>query len=324
MRSAHPKVAHNLLGLPLAAWPIRAATAAGAESIVVVLGELGGSQERWIVGGSGNAPLRFALQGEPRGTGDAVAAAAAATEGLEHLFVLNGDLPLLRSETLRALMTEYEKSGGQMALVTCELAEGLHYGRVLRDSQENVVGIREARDARRDELKIREVNVGAYLVRRDLLFSTLSGLSSDNAQGEVYLTDVVGALAEAGKPVGAHMLTDADEMQGVNTRAELARAFASMRTRINGGWMEEGVTFEDPQTTWVGPDVDLGRDTVLEPGVVLRGDSRVGVGCLVGAHVVVTDSVLGDGAAVGPHSVLDSVTIAKGERVPPMTHRKGE
>ena len=322
MRSARPKSLHPLLGLPLAAWPVRAAMAAGADPVVAVVSPGREDLQRALAASCDGAALRFAVQEEARGTADAVASARAATEGLEHVFLLYGDVPLLRTETLQRLVDAYRDTGETLALVTCVLDDGAHYGRILRTGgpDGDVVAIREARDTSPEERAVREVNVGAYLARRAPLFEALGQLSSDNAQGEFYLTDIVEVLVAAGRRVGAVRIDDCREMQGVNTRAELAAAGAVLRDRINRAWMANGVTFEDPATAWVEPDVQIGRDTTLGPGVVLRGATCVGAGCELGPGVVIVDTTVGEGTSVGAHSVLEGVQTPPGLEIPPISH----
>lgn len=321
MRSALPKAGHRLLGLALGAWPVRLAHAAGAQPVVAVVGALGGPIEAALRDGAGDAPLRFALQAAPRGTADAVAASEAATEGLSHLFLLNGDVPLFTRESMTRLVATYRASGEALALASCVLADGGSYGRVLRDADGAVRAIREARDATAEERTVREVNVGAYLVRRALLYDALRRLTPDNAQGELYLTDLVERLRADGHRVAAVALEDPAEMQGVNTREELAQAAAVLRARINRHWMLEGVSLEDPATTVIEPDVRLGADTVLGPGVVLRGRTRIGADVRVGPGAVLVDAVVGDRAVIGPYAVLEGIHVPADGHVPP--HARG-
>lgn len=323
LRSAWPKALHRVLGLPLGAWPVRAALAAGADPVIVVVGDPTGAVEAAIRGAlpeDAAERVRFALQAAPLGTADAVSAARAASEGVPHLLLLNGDLPLVRVETLDRLVATYEGSGGALALTTCVLEDGGAYGRVLRDERGAVDAIREARDASDAERAVREVNVGAYLARRDLLFDGLARLDARNAQGELYLTDLVHVFRGDGHVVGALVLEDPEEMQGVNTRGELALSAAVLRDRVLSRWMEDGVTMEDPATTWIEPDVTLARDIVLGPGVVLRGRTAVGEGCVLGPGVLCVDATLAEGVTVGAHAVLERVRCPKGLVVPPLSH----
>ena len=327
MRSDRPKSVHRLLGLPLSSWPIRAGRSAGASPVVVVVSERGGEVERELAAASPDAELVFALQEEPRGTADAVLAAektlAKQDRPPEHLFLLYGDVPLLTDATLGRLVEAYRRSGEALALVTCELSDGAHYGRALRDGEGQLVAIREAKDATPAERAVGEVNVGIYLANRALLFASLRGLSSDNAQGELYLTDLVEVLVGQGRQVGTVRLDDPAEMQGVNSRAELASAAAVLRQRINARWMTEGVTLADPARTWIEPDVVLGKDTVIEPGAVLRGATRVGERAAIGPGAVLDWATLGDDVTVGAHAVLEGVRVPNRLSIPPLSHLTG-
>ncbi len=236
MKSRLPKAAHLLLGRPLAAWPVRLAQKVGAHPLVVVVGERGGPVERTTSASFPAGRLRFALQDQPRGTADAVVAGREATEGAEHVLILNGDVPLIRKDTIERLVEAYVESGEALALLSCVLDDGGSYGRVLRDDVGAVTAIREARDANPEEKAVTEVNVGVYLARRELLYEGLSRLDSDNAQGEFYLTDLVEILRADGHRVAGVPLDDAVEMQGVNTRAELAMAGGELVARMVEGW----------------------------------------------------------------------------------------
>ena len=322
MKSAAPKALHRLLGVPLPVWPIRAALAVGAEPVVVV-GDPAGAVAAAVgecLTATEAARVRFAVQETPRGTADAVLAARDASDEASHLYILNGDVPLLRVESLAALAAAYDRSGRTLALATCLLADGGAYGRVLRDAAGAVLAIREARDASPVEAAVGEVNVGAYLVRRDRLFEGLARLSPRNAQGELYLTDLVEVLVSDGHRVAGVPLADPQELQGVNNRAELAGCAAVLRDRANAAWMAEGVTLDDPATTWIEPSVRLGRDTVVGPGAVLRGRTTVGEGCVLGPGAVLVDARLDVGVTVGAHAVLERVALPAGLAVPPLTH----
>ncbi len=235
MKSAVPKAAHLLLGRPLAAWPAGLARRLGASPIVVVVSRRGGHVERALGGFRPRAALSFAVQERPLGTADAVRAGLPATQGAEHVLILNGDVPLVRRDTLARLERAYRDSGGSLALLSCVLPDGASYGRILRDDGGRVLAIREARDASPAEKAAREVNVGVYLVRRELLEEALGRLDCRNAQGEFYLTDLVALLHAEGHTVAALPLEDPVEMQGVNTRAELAEAGRELvRRRLAG------------------------------------------------------------------------------------------
>ena len=320
MRSARPKSIHRLLGLPLSAWPIRCALGIGAAPVVVVVSERSGAVEQELRAAFPEDDLRFAWQERPLGTADAVLAGRDASAGSDAVLIVYGDVPLLRRETLSRLSLAYRDSGQALALVTCELSDGAHYGRALRDETGELVALREAKDASDEERRIGEVNVGVYLCRRELLFAGLERLDSENAQGELYLTDLVEILVGDGRRVGTVRIDDPSEMLGVNSREELARACEVLRSRVNGRWMNDGVTLTDPLHTWIEPDVVIGPDTVVETGAVLRGRTCIGARGLVGPGAVLDWATLGDDVVVGARAVLEGVRVPSGMSIPPLSH----
>jgi bifunctional UDP-N-acetylglucosamine pyrophosphorylase/glucosamine-1-phosphate N-acetyltransferase len=305
MRSDRPKVLHELAGRPLIDHVIDLALAvARPHDVVVVVGH-GADAVGELVDSRGAAAV---VQEPQLGTGDAlrVALAGLAGRSAERVLVLSGDVPLLRPRTLERLMAAAE-DGAAAVLLTAELDDPGAYGRVIRGADGGVEAVVEARDAGPTELAIREVNAGIYAFDRAIVAAALAELGTDNSQGEVYLTDVAGALRAAGHPVAAVRLDEAVEMQGVNTRADLAEAEQALNRMVLDELMAAGVTVRDPRTTWIDPRAEIGRDTVIEPGVVLRGRCRIG-----------------DGAWVGANSVLDNAAVAAGEQVLPLTYLTGE
>jgi len=305
MKSTRPKVLHELSGRPLVDHVIdRALEVARPHDVVVVVGhgadEVGTAVRERGVGA--------ALQEPQLGTGDAlkVALGGLAERPTERVLVLSGDVPLLRASTLRRLMAAVE-GGAAAALLTAVLDQPGSYGRVVRRSDGLVRAIVEARDADADQLAIREVNAGVYAFDRRCVAEAVAGLGTDNAQGEYYLTDVAEAIGGEGRTVAAVRLDDPKEMQGVNDRSDLARAERVLNELVIADLMASGVTVRDPGTTWVDPAAEIGREVVIEPGVVLRGACHVG-----------------EGAQIGANSVLDSAAVGPGERIPPLTYLTGE
>jgi bifunctional UDP-N-acetylglucosamine pyrophosphorylase/glucosamine-1-phosphate N-acetyltransferase len=245
-----------------------------------------------------------AVQEQPLGTGDAVASARAALEGADDVLVLSGDTPLLTTELLAGLVETHRAAGAAATVLTFVPDDPRAYGRVLRDEAGGVRSIVEAGDASADELEVREVNSSIYVFRADRLWPALERLEPHNAQGELYLTDAVGALVEAGERVVAHAAPDAREAEGVNTRAELAAAAAALRDRINQRHMLAGVTLVDPGSAWIEPGVELEPDVVVHPWVYLRGATRVASGAEILSHTVAVDASVGSGAVVGPFCYL--------------------
>jgi len=305
MRSGVPKVMHELADRPLIDHVVDLALGvARPQDVVVVVGH--GAAE--VGARARQLGVSDVLQEPQLGTGDAL---RVALDGLrhrptEHLLVLSGDVPLLRPATVRRLMTAVSEETSA-ALLTAELDDPAAYGRVERDTDGWVRRIVEARDASPEQLAIREVNAGVYAFRRTEADRAVAELGADNDQGEYYLTDVAELLSNVGARVAPVPLDNPDEMQGVNTRADLARAGRVLNDMVLADLMEAGVSVRDPETTWVDPRTEIGPDTVLEPGVVLKGACRIGAGARIGANCV-----------------LDSAAVASGEEVRPLTYLTGE
>jgi bifunctional UDP-N-acetylglucosamine pyrophosphorylase/glucosamine-1-phosphate N-acetyltransferase len=300
MQSALPKHLHPLLGRRLVDWVIEAAREVGPEPLVVVASP----EHRDAYAG-----VEVAVQEQPLGTGDAVRAARPAVDGARELLVLSGDHPLLTGGALEQLLADHRQSGAAATVLSFEPPDPRSYGRILRDGDGRLRAIVEAADASPEELEVAEVNSSIYVFDAERLWPALDRLEPHNAQGELYLTDAVRGLVEAGEEVAVHVASDAAEIEGVNTRAELAAAAAVLRDRINERHMLAGVTIVDPATTWIDPSVELAADAVIEPFTVLRGSTRVGPGALVGPHAVAVDAVIGPGALVGPFCYLRPGTV---------------
>jgi bifunctional UDP-N-acetylglucosamine pyrophosphorylase / glucosamine-1-phosphate N-acetyltransferase len=303
MRSETPKHLHPLLGKRLVDWVIDAARALGPEPLVVVTSPA--TQD--AIAGDG---ITVAVQPEARGTGDAIAAARAALDGFEgDVLVLSGDSPLLTPELLEGLIAKHRESRAAATVLTFEPVRPLPYGRILRDDEGNVRAIVEEGDATEQERAIRELNSSTYVFDARELWGALDALKPDNVQGELYLTDTVRALAEAGKPVATYKSDDPEAPVGINTRVELARTAAVLRDRINERHMLAGTTIVDPLSTWIDPQVKLEPDSVVHPFTVLRGGTRVLRGAEVGPHVVAIDAEIGERALVGPFCYLRPGTV---------------
>ena len=295
MKSALPKVLHTLLGRSLVGHVLAAAAPLSAQRTLVVVG-VGADQ----VGAhlAQVAPeAEPVLQAQQHGTGHAVRISLP-TEVTGTVVVLNGDLPLVRPQTLTALVQRHEAGGAAATLLTAEVADPGGLGRIVTGADGAFERIVEERDATPAQRAIREINAGAYAFDAALLRDALGKLSTDNDQGEEYLTDVLGLLVAAGHGVGVHRAEDPDEALGANDRAQLAQLRALLRDRVNGHWMRAGVSLIDPATTWLDVTVTLSRDVVVEPNTQLRGATEVGEGALVGPDTTLTDVYVGPGASV--------------------------
>ncbi|MEX0674870.1 MAG: bifunctional UDP-N-acetylglucosamine diphosphorylase/glucosamine-1-phosphate N-acetyltransferase GlmU [Gaiellaceae bacterium] len=300
MKSSVPKHLHPLLGRRLVDWVIEAVREVSPDPLVVVASP--DHQDAY-------AGVEVAVQEQPLGTGDAVRAARAAVDGARELLVLSGDHPLLTGSALEQLIAAHREAGAAATVLSFEPPDPRSYGRILRDGDGRLRSIVEAADASPEELEVGEVNSSIYVFDAERLWPALERLEPHNAQGELYLTDAVRGLVEAGEEVALHLAADSAEIEGVNTRAELAAAAAVLRDRINERHMLAGVTIVDPATTWIDPSVELAPDAVIEPFTVLRGTTRVGAGARVGPHAVAVDAVIGPGALVGPFCYLRPGTV---------------
>jgi bifunctional UDP-N-acetylglucosamine pyrophosphorylase/glucosamine-1-phosphate N-acetyltransferase len=297
MKSRRTKVLHEICGRPMLAYPLAAAARLGAERLVVVIGRDADQVEAAFAGDA-----QFVVQAEQRGTGHAVQVALPKLAGFAgDVLVLYGDTPLLRAETLERMQAKRRETRAPLVILTSpEPLPGL----VVRGADGRVERIVEQTDATAEERAIREGNTGVYLCDGALLASAVAELTPKNAQGELYLTDVVAIARRRGLAVEAIRLDDADEALGVNTRAELARAAAVQRRRNVAAHMANGVTFVDPENVYVDTGVEIGRDTQIDPGVVITGPTRIGEGAHVKAHCVIESCVLGDDVVVGPSAHL--------------------
>jgi bifunctional UDP-N-acetylglucosamine pyrophosphorylase/glucosamine-1-phosphate N-acetyltransferase len=306
MRSALPKVLHPLCGRPLIAWPVEAARQAGAGAIVVV------DNPKRRLAEHLHESVEVAVQEEPRGTGDAVAAAASHIDPDGVVVVINGDVPLLTADAIRGLVEAHEAAGAAATMATMEPDDPGSYGRVIRGADGEVERVAEAKpgsgDATEEELAIREVNAGVYAFAGRALLDALDGLESDNAQGEIYLPDVLPAIRAAGGTVAGHPMGDPDLTHGVDDRVGLAYATSRLQRRILERHMRDGVTIVNPRATTIDAGVAIGRDTVIEPGCVIRGATTIGAGARIGPHTTLIAATLGDEVTV-VHSHLDRARV---------------
>ncbi|MDO8964959.1 MAG: bifunctional UDP-N-acetylglucosamine diphosphorylase/glucosamine-1-phosphate N-acetyltransferase GlmU [Coriobacteriia bacterium] len=293
MRSDLPKVAHCVLGIPMVSHVLAAARLAGCDPVVTVTGHRADAVEALLPGES------FARQDRQLGTGHAVMCAEDALKGhVGSLLVLSGDTPLMRPETLRALVEARQASGAAACVLTTHMDDPTGYGRIVRTDTGEVAGIVEQKDASAAQAAITEVNTGTYCFDAQVLFTHLHRLQADNAQGEFYLTDMIAVFRAEGLEVAAVTTADPDEAMGVNNRVQLARAGDVLRDRVNEGHMLAGVTMTDPSLVWIAPTVSLGRDVVIEPMTFLFGSTTIGDGVLLGPGTRIYDGEVGAGAVV--------------------------
>jgi len=305
MKSALPKVLHPLLGRTLLGHVLAAAEPLGADHTVVVVGR---GAERVAAHVAEIAPAaRTVLQAEQRGTGHAARIAMnAALDATGSVVILSGDAPLQRVGTLREMVAAHERSGSAATVLTAEVPDPAGLGRIVRGAGGGLEAIVEHRDATDAQRAIREINAGVYVFDAQRLRDALGKLSTDNDQGEEYLTDAVGHLVASGEQVLGHRVADHTETLGCNDRVQLAELRALLRDRVNETWMRDGVTILDPATTWVDVTVSLAPDVVLHPNTHLQGATVVDEAAQVGPDTTLVDSRVGAGAVVVKAHVVSS------------------
>jgi bifunctional UDP-N-acetylglucosamine pyrophosphorylase/glucosamine-1-phosphate N-acetyltransferase len=354
MKSATPKVLHEIGGRSLVGHAVVTARALVPEHLVVVVGTGRELVEAHLA--EIDPDVRTAVQEQQLGTGDAVRSGLTAVpEGFEGaVIVTSGDVPLLQPETLQELVAEHDRSGNAVTVLTARVPDPTGYGRIVPADDGSVAGIVEHKDATPEQRQIDEINAGIYAFDAATLRDGLSRITTDNAQGELYLTDVLAIARGDGKRVGAHVTEDAMQTEGVNDRVQLATLRAELNRRTLDQLMRDGVTVVDPSTTWVDQTVTLERDVTLLPNTQLHGATTVATGARIGPDTTLTDvqvgvdatiirchgssSVIGASASVGPFAYLrpgtslgvaakigtfvetKNTSIADGAKVPHLTY----
>ena len=316
MRSRLPKMLHPLCGRPLVGWPIAAAREADAAKIVVV-----DAPDRVLHEHLPEGVVRV-VQPTANGTGGAVRAAAGEIAPRATVVILPGDAPLVTASAIRGLVDAHAASGASATMATMQLDDPAGYGRVVRDEHRAVVGVVETKtagDATPEQLQIREVNSSIFAFDGGALTDALQQLDADNAQQELYLPDVLPALAAAGRSIAAHALEDADLARGVNDRVQLAQVRAIAQRRIHDAHGRAGVTIVDPASTLIDVSVEIGEDTTIEPSSFLRGRTRVGRGCTIGPLTTLVDATLHDDVTI-PHSYVVDAEIEDRATVGPFAY----
>ena len=313
MKSDKPKVLHEVLYKPMVLHVVDVLKKAGVSEIVTVVGHGANEVEAALEGQN----VKFALQSEQLGTGHAVLQAASLLEGKEGLtLVLNGDAPLIQASTLEALIKTHIDNAHQATMMTCVLPETTPFGRIIRDASGQVKCITEYKDASPKERKITEMNAGEYCFDNKYLFEALRKLTPNNAQHEYYITDLAKIMGDMGLKVGTHIIDDFNEVGGINDRVSLAEANETLRKRINREHLLNGVTLIDPNTTYIGTDVTIGQDTVIEPGCILKGQTVIGANCHIGPYTELTNVVLKDNVEI-KYSVLSDSVVESGTDIGP-------
>lgn len=317
MKSATPKVLHKIAGQSMVSWAVDAADALAPEQLVVVVGH---GREQVSAHLAEVAPhVVVAVQEQQLGTGDAVRAGLSVLPEISgEVVVTSGDVPLLAGQTLAELVEAHRSEGNSVTVLTARVPDATGYGRIIRDGDQ-VARIVEQADGAPEELAIDEINSGIYVFDAGVLNAGIAGLTTGNAQGEFYLTDVVEHARTSGGRVGAWLLADYLQTEGVNDRIQLAERNAEANRRILRRWMADGVTVIDPATTWVHAGVDLAADVTLLPGTSLEGATSVATGAVIGPDTTLIDVEVGAGAKV-VRTQAELVVIGAGANVGPFSY----
>ncbi len=320
MKSDKAKVLHAVAGRPMIEYPVAMARALGSSRIICVLGHQADAVRSAVEARFGAGAIEVALQPEQRGTGHAVLMTEpllANHDGL--VLILYGDTPLLSQAVLERML--HAASSTTLTMMTARLPDPRGYGRVVRDGSGKFVRIVEEKDATPEEKRIDEINAGIYCGPARFFLDTLKSVGSNNAQGEIYLTDVMERAARSNS--GLTVVTvgaAAEEVMGCNDRVDLARADRLIRLRLAEELMRAGVGVRDPERLYVEPGVEIGRDTLLGPGVELRGNVKIGSGCVIEQGAVITDSSVGNGVHIKPYCVITDSSVGNGAQIGPWCH----
>lgn len=318
IKSDLPKVLHKVCGKEMLKHVVDSIRNSGIDDIDVIIGKGADLvKER-----TSDMNVSYSLQVEQLGTGHAVKCAQEFLQNKKGVVaIFTGDTPLIKQSTIEHLVEDHIKNKNAATILTANVEDPTGYGRIVRENDQ-VLKIVEHKDCNEEELKITEMNSGIYCFDIELLISALNKLNNNNEQGEYYLTDVIEILKSEGKVIGAFM-TDYEETIGVNSRVQLAQAEEILKNRINIKHMENGVTLIDPKTTYIGVDVEIGKDTIIYPNNILEGKTRIGSNCLIYQNSRIKDSVIGDEVDIQSSVILDSI-IGDNTTVGPFAYLRPE
>jgi bifunctional UDP-N-acetylglucosamine pyrophosphorylase / glucosamine-1-phosphate N-acetyltransferase len=317
MKSSVPKVLHPVAGRPMVEHVVQTAGSLHPASITVIVGHQAEAIQALLGGRQG---VQFALQVPQLGTAHALQQAEPLLAGRTGtLVLLSGDVPLLQAKTLARLLEAHRSASAAATVVTAVVERPYGYGRVVRVGG-RIARIIEERDASPAQRRVREINSGIYAFDLGPLFEALRTIAARNAQGEYYLTDLIGVYRRGKRPVETVTVDDPGEIRGVNTRSELAEVSAIMRQNKNEELMAAGVTLVDPATTYIDPTVEVGPDTVIHPGVVIQGQSKIGAACEIHAYVRIIDSELADRVTINNFCLIVGSRVADGAAIGPFAH----
>ena len=302
IKSNLPKVLHKVCGKEMVKHVIDTVKKAEIQDINLIIGK--GAE--LVEEKTKDTGVTYSLQAEQLGTGHAVKCAKKFLENKSGVVaVFTGDTPLIKQSTVKSLINDHINNKNAATILTAMVDDPTGYGRIVRDESGKVLKIVEHKDCNEEELKIKEMNSAIYCFDIELLVKSLDKLNNNNKQGEYYLTDVIGILKDEGYSIGA-VVTDIEETIGVNSRVQLAEAEEILRNRINTIHMENGVTLIDPKTTYIGADVEIGKDTIIYPNNILEGNTVIGENCLLYQNSRIKDSVIGNEVDIQSSVILDS------------------
>ena len=320
MKSNKAKVLHEVFFKPMIHHVMDTVQASQVDSAAVVVGH----QHNRVLETLNSYTFTPVRQEEQLGTGHAVLCAEEACQDADTVMILCGDTPLIRTETIDAMLNHHQRMHAKLTLMTTMVADPFGYGRIITNDNEQVTAIVEEKDADGDQRLIKEINAGIYLVDRKYLFETLRMVGSANSQGEVYLTDIVALANNDGHTVNRFTHSDPIDVLGVNSRVELARAHAELQQRRNTDLMLAGVSMYGQESIYIAPGIEVGNDTVIYPNVQVTGKSSIGIGCVVETGVVLHNCEIGNNAYISAWSNLKDWKVEPSEYIFPRTIRPEE
>ncbi len=314
MKSDIPKVLHEALGRPLIHYPIEAAKSIGAKEVGVIVGHQADKVKKML-----GDNFAYYFQKEQLGTGHAVMQAIDFIEDDTQILILCGDVPLITSSVLQKMLHAHNEMKNSVTVLSAKVDNPYGYGRIARDAKGKFVKIVEEKDATSEEKAIEEINGGIYIFEGKALKYALSKLTNNNVQNEYYLTDTIEILLAEGHHLEAVCAEDSNDILGVNSREQLAQVVLIMQQRINNKHMKNGVTIIDPKNTYIGREVSIGQDTIIEPGCIIQGNTKIGSGCMIGFHSKIINSTLCDQVDIESSVIKDSF-VDEGSHIGPFAY----
>lgn len=315
MKSELPKVLHKVYDRSIIDYVCDSCRQAGIDDLSIIVGH----KYEQVICHVGEENAKFYLQKEQLGTGHAVMQAKDNINDDDLVIVINGDMPLISTYTIKSFISFLQLGNFDGALASAVFDKTPNYGRIVRDDEGNFAKIVEQKDCTEEELEIEEVNIGLYCFKGSYLKSSFSKLNNNNAQKEYYITDIPYYIMEDGGKVGVYMIQDSDETQGINSRADLSIVTKTLLHNTRHTHMDNGVTLIDPSNTYISLDVEIGKDTIIYPGTNLQGKTKIGEGCIIGPNSTIVSSIIGNNVTIETSKVTES-TIADNSIIGPFAH----